>query len=71
MPRYCRHSGVVASSVNRLEHLCDPSRVTTWIHGHIHIASDRKVRGTRVICNPRGYPERPGAGFRADLAVDV
>lgn len=28
-----------------------------WIHGHIHIAVDYLVNGTRVVCNPRGYPD--------------
>lgn len=66
-----RAPGVVASSVNRMEDLMGRARVTTWIHGHIHIAGDRSVRGTRVLCNPRGYPGRPGAGFDPAFIVDV
>lgn len=26
-----------------------------WIHGHTHDSFDYEVKGTRVICNPRGY----------------
>lgn len=26
-----------------------------WIHGHAHSSSDYFTKGTRVICNPRGY----------------
>lgn len=26
-----------------------------WVHGHIHLAADYRIEGTRVICNPRGY----------------
>ena len=26
-----------------------------WIHGHTHNSFDYSVKGTRVICNPRGY----------------
>jgi 3',5'-cyclic AMP phosphodiesterase CpdA len=41
-----------------------------WIHGHTHSAFDYRVRGTRVICNPRGYPgER--TGFHPGLTVDL
>jgi hypothetical protein len=29
--------------------------VSLWIHGHTHDSFDYVVRGTRVICNPRGY----------------
>ena len=28
-----------------------------WIHGHTHDRFDYMVEKTRVICNPRGYPE--------------
>ena len=28
-----------------------------WLHGHTHTAFDYNVNGTRVVCNPRGYPE--------------
>ena len=28
-----------------------------WVHGHIHTASDYFIGKTRVICNPRGYPD--------------
>ncbi|MEW5851761.1 MAG: metallophosphoesterase [Myxococcota bacterium] len=66
-----RAPAVVTSSVNRLEHLLDGARVSTWIFGHIHLASDFRVRGTRLVCNPRGYPHRPGIGFRSELVVEV
>jgi len=41
-----------------------------WIHGHTHTFFDYRVRGTRVICNPRGYPGEP-TGFRPDLIVEI
>lgn len=41
-----------------------------WIHGHTHTFFDYRVRGTRVICNPRGYPgER--TEFRDDLTIEL
>jgi UDP-2,3-diacylglucosamine pyrophosphatase LpxH len=30
--------------------------VKLWIHGHTHNAFDYKIGGTRVVCNPFGYP---------------
>jgi len=33
-----------------------------WIHGHTHSSHDYLVAGSRVVCNPRGYPMRRG-GF--------
>jgi 3',5'-cyclic AMP phosphodiesterase CpdA len=41
-----------------------------WIHGHTHTFFDYRVRGTRVICNPRGYP-RESTGFRPGLTVEL
>ena len=43
-----------------------------WIHGHMHNSSDYIERGTRVICNPRGYmPFEPNPDFNPDLVVEV
>jgi predicted phosphodiesterase len=45
-------------------------RATLWIHGHTHTAFDYEVDGTRVVCNPRGYPGEP-TGFAADRVVEI
>ncbi|AUS02838.1 3',5'-cyclic AMP phosphodiesterase protein [Vibrio phage 2.275.O._10N.286.54.E11] len=34
-----------------------------WIHGHVHQNFDYEIGDTRVVCNPRGYPNRIGGGF--------
>jgi predicted phosphodiesterase len=45
-------------------------RAVLWIHGHTHTAFDYDVRGTRVVCNPRGYPHEL-TGFDPTLVVTV
>lgn len=45
-------------------------RAALWIHGHTHTAFDYVVSGTRVVCNPRGYPEE-ATGFAAERVVEV
>jgi predicted phosphodiesterase len=45
-------------------------RAALWIHGHTHTAFDYEVGGTRVVCNPRGYPGEP-TGFRAECVVEL
>jgi predicted phosphodiesterase len=45
-------------------------RATVWIHGHTHTAFDYEVDGTRVVCNPRGYPDEV-TGFRPDHVVEL
>jgi hypothetical protein len=45
-------------------------RAVLWIHGHTHSFFDYRVRGTRVVCNPRGYPGEH-TGFRPKLTVEI
>ncbi len=51
-----------------LEPLMGPAAL--WIHGHTHTFFDYRMNGTRVVCNPRGYPGE-STGFRADWTVEV
>jgi predicted phosphodiesterase len=45
-------------------------RADLWIHGHTHNSFDYVVRGTRVLCNPRGYPGEH-TGFQSSLTVEI
>lgn len=45
-------------------------RAELWIHGHTHTFFDYRVRGTRVVCNPRGYPDER-TGFLPGLTVEI
>ena len=51
-----------------LEPLMGPAAL--WIHGHTHTAFDYEVNGTRVVCNPRGYPDE-ATGFLAARVLEV
>jgi predicted phosphodiesterase len=51
--------------------LMGEERVALWIFGHTHRVADLKVRGTRVISNPRGYPHEPVAGFDPACVVEL
>ena len=42
-----------------------------WVHGHLHYAVDYMIGGTRVICNPLGYPEEKQTGYRDGLVIEV
>ena len=60
--------------VSRLEHLMSKDRAILWIHGHTHDSFDYLVKGTRVICNPRGYCMNginENAAFDPRLIVEV
>lgn len=45
--------------------------VSLWVHGHTHKPCDYEVDGTRVVCNPRGYPRETGAGFDPALVIEI
>jgi len=47
-----------------------------WIHGHTHCSFDYRMGVCRVICNPRGYPNRQGSGsenleFNPGLVIEI
>jgi predicted phosphodiesterase len=66
-PKFAGHP-LNPAFANRLEPLV--ARPALWIHGHTHAASDYRVAGARVVCNPRGYA-REQTGFRAALVVAI
>ena len=58
--------------VSDAEHLA--GRAALWIHGHTHDSFDYDLRGTRVLCNPRGYAKGGVAenpSFDPALCVEV
>lgn len=56
---------------SNLEPLIDRYQPTLWVHGHIHQANDYKIGETRVISNPRGYPDEPVEEFRPGLVLEL
>jgi Icc-related predicted phosphoesterase len=56
---------------SNLEPLIQNSGAALWIHGHIHQHADYAIGSTRVIANPRGYPQEGHTDFDASLTIDV
>ena len=59
-----------------LEHLMTGDGAPAlWLHGHIHCNRDYFVGDTRVVSNPRGYPNlggrRENPGFDPTLIVEL
>jgi predicted phosphodiesterase len=61
---------LAAAFASALDSLVERSGAALWVHGHLHRAGDYTLGATRVLCNPRGYPNEP-TGFRPDLVVDL
>lgn len=60
-----------AAFLSDLEDLMSGERVQLWIHGHTHHHVDLDVKGTRVVCNPRGYPQEHIPDFRPDFVIEL
>lgn len=57
---------------SRLEGLIEKFQPALWVDGHTHVACDYEIFGTRVVCNPRGYPsEYSNKGFTPELVIEV
>ncbi len=42
-----------------------------WIHGHMHTSLDYKVGDTRIVCNPRGYPDERNQDFDDKFVAEL
>lgn len=57
---------------SKLEGIFEKYRPDLWIHGHTHEPCDYEIFGTRVVCNPRGYPrESQEKMFSPGLVVAI
>jgi Icc-related predicted phosphoesterase len=72
--RYAEHIGSAAYASN-LQDLIERFQPDLWIHGHSHNSADYKVGNTRVMSNPRGYPQPHGVPenpvFNPTLVVEI
>jgi hypothetical protein len=60
-----------AAYASAMDSMVADSGARLWIHGHVHVSQNYMIGGTRIICNPRGYPEEANDGFAADLVVEI
>ena len=54
-----------------LEELMGTGGPALWVHGHTHRSRDDVVGATRIISNPRGYPDQRGTGWAPGLVIDI
>lgn len=71
IPEKDRNDPLRAAYASNMDDLISSSKVTLWVHGHIHTAFDYQIGETRIICNPLGYPDTPKRGFNPKLMVEI
>lgn len=59
-----------AAYANEWLDLMSGDRVALWVHGHSHTPADYHEAGTRIVCNPRGYPGEH-TGFDPELIINI
>jgi Icc-related predicted phosphoesterase len=71
IPEKDRNDPLRATYASNMDKFVSSSKVTLWIHGHIHTAFDYYIGNTRIICNPLGYPDKLKKGFNPALTVEL
>jgi predicted phosphodiesterase len=63
---------VSAAYASHLDSLVAASHARLWIHGHLHRPADYWIGDTRIISNPRGYPDEvKDKSFDPALVLDL
>ena len=71
LPEDFRGNPVSAAYASNRDELVEQCGAELWIHGHLHSQSDYSIGDTRVVCNPRGYPDQRNPRFVPDLVIDI
>ncbi len=71
LPPDFRNDTLAAAYASHLDDFVRDSPVRLWIHGHIHRSSDYMIGSTRILANPRAYPDSPNDEFQPQLVVEV
>lgn len=71
IPEHYKEDILSAAYASDLDEFVASSGADLWVHGHLHTQQDYTIGNTRVICNPRGYPDEPNDNFVPDLVVEI
>jgi Icc-related predicted phosphoesterase len=71
VPEQYRDDILSAAFASNLDELVADSGAELWVHGHMHIRKDYMIGNTRVICNPKGYPDEAKSNFVLNLVVEI
>jgi Icc-related predicted phosphoesterase len=71
LPQDYRDNLLSAAYASNLDNFIEDSGAVLWIHGHVHVPQNYTVGNTRIISNPRGYPDERNERFMPDLVVEI
>lgn len=68
-PKFANDSYMNGAYASSLEDMFS-DKIKLWCHGHTHNEFDYTINGTRVVCNPIGYPDERKS-VNPDLIIEV
>ncbi len=71
LPERRRAKVLSAAYASSMEGFIEQYQPLLWVHGHIHHHNDYRIGKTRILANPRAYPDEPSPTFQPDLVVEV
>jgi len=71
LPERRRTEEISCAYASHLDTLIQEFQPQLWVHGHIHHNNDYRIGETRILANPRAYPDKPNPGFIPDLTVEI
>ena len=71
LPRIFKGEALGAAFATNLESFIIDKAPDLWVHGHLHGFRDYSIGKTRVIANPRGYPQEPDWGWQERFVVEL
>jgi predicted phosphodiesterase len=71
LPDYRLRDALSCGYASHLDSFIEEHQPQLWIHGHIHHSQYYRIGKTRILTNPRGYPDEPNPGFIPNLAITV
>ena len=57
--------------VCEMDQLILDRKPSLWLHGHTHEPLDYQISGTRIVCNPFGYPTMLNQAYNEKMLISI
>ncbi len=71
IPAFYANDSLSPGYASALDNFVEDRAIDVWVHGHTHEACDYQIGATRVVCNPRGYPNEGVTGFDPGFMIEL
>jgi predicted phosphohydrolase len=71
IPHEYKNDCLSPAYASSLDAFIENSGVNLWIHGHTHNQLDYVIGSTRIVCNPRGYPDETNELFDPRMVIEI